>query len=590
MKATHEERRLQLYQPGFARPMSLDTFCISALVDEFSSTIVGGRVQDVIDVDANGVGLEIYAARKRHYLYLSADARFPQAHLADAKLRRGLATPTQLGLLLRRYAEGGRVIRASQPPWERILTIHIDGQEGEISLIAELMPRRANVLLVQNGVILDCINRVGPDDNRYRLSLPNHDYVPPPPLQEQLDPARLTESELGQLLDLAEKDSLQTRRLLPGRILGMSPLLAKEIVFRASGDLQCTVRNTDNASLFAEFQDVVAPLLQRDWQPGIGSSDGVPLAVSVFQLRHLEWQPRASISRAIAEFKAATSGADAYKSAKQPVQAAIDETKAKLSAKLVSLQRSLRDDSEIERLRQSGELILAYQYTFADGQSEFRARYDPDASELVIALNPDRSALENAQAFFRRYEKAKSALESVPALIAETSTEMQYIEQLESDLEIATNWPEIDDTIQSLQRRGHWQGKHLKRLGGGGRQGPLRVVSRDGYVIFIGRNSRQNEAVTFKSANPQDIWLHARDVPGAHVVIRNDGRRIKDSLIAEAAAVAAYYSKLRADSRVQVDYTRVKYVKAIKGAGPGMVSYRNESSIFVRPQDEGALA
>ena len=154
---------------------------------------------------------------------------------------------------------------------------------------------------------------------------------------------------------------------------------------------------------------------------------------------------------------------------------------------------------------------------------------------------------------------------------------------------MAANWPEIDDVIQNLQARGHGQGARLKRIGGGGRAGPQRIVSREGYVIWVGRNSRQNEQVTFKTANAQDIWLHARDVPGAHVVIRNDGRRISEELIAEAAAVAAWYSKRRNDTNVQVDYTRVKYVKAIKGAGPGMVTYRNESSVNVQPRDEAVL-
>lgn len=569
--------------------MSFDTFIISALVDELGAALAGGRVQDVIDVDETGIGLEIYADRARHYLYLSADANMPRAHLVGVKLRRGLSKPTQLGLLSRRYLEGGRIVDVSQPAWERILIIEIDGEEGAVSLIAELMPRRANVLLVQAGVILDCLNRVGPEENRYRLSLPNHDYVPPPPIIGQINPAQLTEADLAGFLDSAEKDSLQTRRLLPGRILGVSPLLAKEIVFRAAGDIQCSVRNTDSESLCKAFQAVVNPLLRRAWQPGIGNSKGIPCEVSVFPLRHLEWKPCNSVSRAIDSFIGSISGSDAYRSAKRPVQAVIEEAKSKLSAKLASLQRSLRDDTELEGLRQSGELILAYQYSIAKEQMELRAYYDADAPELVIRLDPKRSPLENAQDYFRRYDKAKGALQAVPELVAETRTELQYIEQLEIDLAISSNWPEIDDVIQSLQHRGHWLGKRLKRLGGGGQRGPLRVVSRDGYVVFIGRNSRQNEAVTFKLANPQDIWLHARDVPGAHVVIRNDGRRIKEELIAEAAAVAAHYSRLREDSRVQVDYTRVKYVKAIKGAGPGMVAYRNESSLSVRPQDESVL-
>ena len=567
----------------------MDTFTISALADELKTTIIGGRIQDVIDVDALGIGLEIYADRKRHYLYLSADAAHPRLHLVDAKLRRGLAKPTQLGLLLRRFAEGGLVTQVLQPAWERLLEIEMEGRDGQFRLIAELMPRRANLLLVRDGMILDCLNRVGPNINRYRLSLPNHEYVPPPPIRAQLDPSNLTELDLCNLLDSAQKESTQTRRILPGRILGLSPLLAREIVFRATGDLSTRTAHTDAGQLYAAFRAVLTPLLKRRWQPGIGSAQGVPEAFSVFPLTHLEWRESETVSAALQSYFGAITGLDAYKEAKKPVQAALEETKAKLRAKIDSLRAGLRDQSELQRLKQSGELILAYQYTLSEGQSELRAQYNPAGPELLVALDPDRSPLENAQDYFRRYEKAKSAADAVPALIREAQLELDFVDQLESDLMAAANWPEIDDVIQILAARGHGHGAPLKRIGGGGRQGPLRIVSRAGFVIWLGRNSRQNEQVTFKRANAQDIWLHARQVPGAHVVIRNDGRRISDELIAEAAAVAAWYSKRRNDANVQVDYTRVKYVKAIKGAGPGMVTYRNESSIIVQPRDESIL-
>ena len=567
----------------------MDTFTISALADELDDAIAAGRIQDVIDVDALGIGLEIYANRQRRYLYLSADPLHPRLHLVDAKLRRGLPRPTQLGLLLRRYIEGGIVGEISQPPWERLLEIEITTADASYRLIAELMPRRANVLLLRDGLILDCLNRVGPDENRYRLSLPNHEYVPPPPIRGQLDPAQVTEGDLRSLLDSAEKASTQARRLLPGRILGLSPLLAKEIVFRASGAIDTKAFDIDSAAFYAAFSEVRASLLQRQWQPGIGSVDGVPAAFSVFRLSQMDWRETDTVSAALQGYFGAISGIDAYQEAKKPVQAAIDETRAKLRAKIASLQKGLRDDSELLRLRQSGELILAYQYALSDGQPELRAQYDLDEPELLVTLDPKRSPLENAQEYFRRYEKAKSANEAVPALISETRLELDFVEQLENDLVTASNWLEIDDVIQILQTRGHWKGARLKRIGGGGRQGPLRIVSRDGFVIWLGRNSRQNEQVTFKTANAQDLWLHARDVPGAHLIIRNDGRRISEQLIAVAAAVAAWYSKRRHDANVQVDYTRVKYVKAVKGAGPGMVTYRNESSFFVQPHDESIL-
>jgi len=569
--------------------MNLDTFTISALADELQETIIGGRIQDVIDVDALVIGLEIYANRILRSPYLSANAQHPRLHLVDAKLRRGISKPTQLGLLLRRYAEGGLLTRVTQPAWERILELEIEARDDRLRIIAELMPRRANILLVQDGIILDCLKRVGPEENRYRLSLPNHEYLPPPPIRGQMDPSAVTKADIQNLLASAEKESTQIRRLLPGRILGVSPLLAREIAFRATGDSGARAADADASQFFAAFRDVMAPLLQRKWQPGFGAIEGLPEASSVFPLTHIAWRGTETVSAALQSCFGAITGADAYKEAKKPVQAAIDDTKAKLRAKIESLRRGLSDEGELQRLRQAGELILAYQYALAAGQAELRAQYDMNEPELVVALDPDQSPLENAQAYFRRYEKAKSAAEALPALIRETRLELDFADQLESDLEAAANWPEIDDVIQILQSRGHWAGARLKRIGGGGRGGPLRLVSRDGYVIWVGRNSRQNEQVTFKTANAGDMWLHARDVPGAHVVIRNDGRRISDGLITETAAVAAWYSKRRTDANVPVDYTRVKYVKAIKGAGPGMVTYRNESTLSVQPHDESIL-
>lgn len=569
--------------------MSFDSFVISALVDEFTDTLVGGRVQDVIDVDDMGLGLEIYADKKRHYLYMSADANDPRVHLADGKLRRGLMKPTQLGLMFRRYVERGVVAHVSQPDWERLLQIDIDGPQGDVTIVVEAMPRRANVLLLRDGMILDCLNRVGPDDNRYRLSLPKHQYVPPPPLRNQLDPRKLSADDIRRMLASADKGAMQTRRLLPGRILGLSPIVAREVVFRATGNANAKARETDSGRLFEALQRVMSPLLARDWQPGVGRENDVATCFSATPLKFMQWDAAESMSAAITRVYGSIRGADAYDEAKRQVRQALANARARLAGKMESLESGLKDDSELERLRQSGELILAYQYALRDGQETLKAEYDPAAPPLEISLNPELSPLENAQAYFRKYEKAKSAMQAVPELIAETQVELDFLAQLETDLASAANWPEIDEVIQHLQVRGHWQGKTSRRIGGAGGSGPLRVVSRDGFVIWIGRNSRQNDKVTFKTANRQDIWLHARGAPGAHVIIRNDGRRISDDLIAEAASVAAHYSRRRSEGQVAVDYTRVKYVRAIKGAGPGMVTYRNEQTLTVKPQDESIL-
>ena len=568
--------------------MYFDAFTISALVDEFMDTIVGGRVQDVLDVDSTGIGLEIYAQRQRRYLYMSADSQTPRVHLVGDKLRRGLHKPTQLGLVFRRYVEGGIVSHVSQPAWERILQLDVDGPQGAITIIIEPMERRSNILLVQEGVIIDCMRRVGPDENRYRLSLPKHEYVPPPPMTGRLNPFALSLEDFQRIFEQNTDTKVKTVRWLSSRLLGISPLMAKEIVFRATGDVVQKAVDADIEPLYDALQILMQPLSKREWQAGIGVEGGVTTAFSVYLLTYFEsWQSLETISEAIIAYYGAAVGEDAYNEAKKPVQVAIEDAIGKMQGKLVSLESGVKDDQEREILKQSGELILAYQYAIEAGQTELKAQYDVTQPELVIKLNPELSPLDNAQQYFSKYNKAKRALEDVPALIKDTKIEIAYLQQLEVDLRNAANWAEIDDVMQVLEKRGYlYNHKKVKRLGGGGNAGPLKITTPDGYVLWVGRNSRQNEQVTFKKANAQDVWLHARDVPGAHVVIRNDGRRITDDLIEQAAAVAAYYSSKRDDANVLVDYTRCKYVKSIKGAGAGMVTYRNEQTVTVTPQNE----
>lgn len=569
--------------------MYLDVFTLSSLVDEFMDTLVGGRIQDAIDVDESGIGLEIYANHQRQYLYMSADKTMPRIHLTGEKLRRGLTRPTQLGLLFRRYVEGGLITHVSQPDWERIIHIELQHPDGEFEIIVEPMERRSNVLLVQDGMILDCMNRVGPDENRFRLSLPNHEYVAPPPQTNRRDPSKITQDDMLGFFEQAQDEKQKAFQVLTGHLLGMSPLIAREIIFRAEGDIQLKATDADPVSIFSAFKDVVNPLLRREWQPGIvESEDGVD-AFSVYPIEYLPgWHPVETTSEALNAFYGTPTGEDAYTAAKTPLFRAVREARARLQGKLDSLESSLKDDHEREVLRQSGELILAYQYGLEDNQTELRAQYDPDKPELVIQLDPKLSPLDNAQRYFTKYNKAKRALEDVPQLVKETKNELDYLDQLDSDLQNALNWPDIDEVQQELQSRGYWRGKRVKRTGGG-QSAPLRVVTKDGFVIWVGRNSRQNELVTFKRANSEDYWLHARDVPGAHVIIKYDGRTISDEVIEQAAAIAAFYSKLRGEGSASVDVTRVKYVKKIKGGGQGMVTYRNERNLTVTPMSEKAF-
>lgn len=563
--------------------MNFDAFTISALVDELLDTVAGGRIQDVLDVDETSIGLEIYAGHTRHYLLLSASAQNPRIHLVPEKLRRGLPQPTPLGLLLRRHAEGGRIGHVYQPLWERVLVIEIESPEGPLSIIGELMERRSNLLLVSEGRILDCLRRVGAHENRMRVSLPNQPYVPPPPQTGKLPPDEVDADALESMLADPAAATKKAHQLLSSRVLGISPLLGREIVFRAMGESELPACQLNAKRAADSLREITASLLARRWQPGVCEQDRRVTAFSVYPVTALPgWQPIEGVSAALSAYYSAPTGIEAYEAAKTPVRAALAEAVSKTENKLNNLRRSLKDTVEMEMLRQSGELLLAYQYTLAPGQTELCAAYEVGGPELRIAIDTALTPLENAQRYFDRYGRAKRALDDVPTLVAAAEAELATLMQLGTDCDLAANWPDIDDVQQALDKLGYWRGPAPARAGGG-RSGPLRIVTPDGFVLWAGRNSRQNESVTFDKASPADWWLHARGVPGAHVIIKADGRAIPDAVFERAAALAAYYSAGRREAQVTVDVTLRKYVKRIAGAGPGMVTYRNETTRTTAP-------
>jgi predicted ribosome quality control (RQC) complex YloA/Tae2 family protein len=565
--------------------MYFDAVTIMALVDELSKTLVGGRIQDTLEVDDDSVGLEVYAGHERHYVLISAHQQYARVLLSSDKLRRGTQKPSPLGLLLRRYGEGAHIEAVRQPDWERVLIFDLDGPEGVVQLVAEPMERRANILLVRDdGVILDCARRVGPQENRWRVSLPGQPYAPPPPQKLKREPLSLTLTLLGDMLDAEPGE--KTQQILTKRLLGFSPQVAKEAVFRATGATSTRAADTSARLLLGVIEELFGAIRSGVWEPGIVAEDGDVTAFSVYQLSYVEgWSPTATVSRALEAYYGPLAGEGGYETAKRPVKEALDEAKGRVQSKLDALRRSLQDDATLEHLRQSGELLLAYQYTVKPGQTVLRAQYEIDGPELEIALEPSLTPLENAQRYFERYDKAKRARAGVPELIEATEQELEYLNQLDTDLDMAANWPEIGEVQDALQTNGYWRGKLTKRPGGG-KSGPLKVTAPDGLVIWVGRNSRQNDTVTFEKGGPDDLWLHVRGVPGAHVIVKSGGRPVSDPILRRAAAIAAYYSRARNETRVLVDVTQRKYVRKIKGGKPGMVTYRNESPLEVTPASE----
>ena len=564
--------------------MYFDALTMACVADELRGTILNGRVQQALLPNQLSVGLEIYAQHQRHYLLASAHADLGHLLLSSEKPRRGVEKETGLLLLLRKYIRGAILSAIEQPPFERILRLEFDHPEwGHSRLIVEVMGRHSNILMVDaSGQVLDAVKRVGPQMSPSRPILPGQPYMPPP-AQAKLPPSDLTEHRLREILAAHGPES-QVWQALVGALRGMSPLLAREIVCRALGHPRAAMAQVERLTpLLEAIRELLAPLSSGQWQPTVVWEEGQPAVYAPYPLTHRgEPRPVPSISQAIELYTAAAASADPYAGAKRPVREAIAAVRARLERRRQALERSMRETAEADQWRLWGEWILTYAHSVVPGQTELVV--DTGGGEvMIIPLDPDASAVDNAQAYFARYHKAQRAAEGGPTRLQEVSLTLRDVEQLETDLDLAASRPEIDEVRAAMVEAGYLKPKRDK-LPKAARSQPLSLRSAEGWLILVGRNSRQNDKVSFRLAKGEDWWFHARGVSGAHVIVQAEGQPLPADTIRQAAELAAYFSRSRGEADVAVDYTRRRHVRRIPGAAPGLVTYSQEQTIRVVPR------
>jgi predicted ribosome quality control (RQC) complex YloA/Tae2 family protein len=557
---------------------------MACVADELRQTILGGRVQKIVLPDMLSVGLEIYAHQQRHHLLASAHAEQARLHLASEKLRRGVEKETGLLLLLRKYARGAAVSAVEVPPSERILRLELDHPEwGCTELVIELMGRHSNIMLVGAGNrVLDAVKRVGLHMSPTRPIQPGQPYTPPPP-QAKLPPPELTEYRLRQILDRGE-DGTQVWRLLVQGLGGFSPLLAREVAYRSLGHPRAQVSDVEHLTPMLDIiRDLLAPLGSAEWQPCVVRDGGQPVVYAPYPITH-RGDPVAMplMSQAIEAYTAAVASVDPYAAPRRSVQEAITSARSRLERRRESLERSLNQAAEADKWRQWGEWILTFAYAITPGQKELVAE-PGDGQVLLIPLDPNKAPAENAQDYFTRYRKAQRAAKGGPARLRRVKLELLDLSQLDTDLALAANRPEIDAVRAVLAEAGYTRAR-ARGVRKTARSKPLSLISPDGMTIIVGRNSRQNDEVTFRLAKRDDWWFHVRGMPGAHIIVRAEGKVIPPSTIQRAAELSAYFSGMRDESGADVDYTRRRHVRRIRGAAPGLVTYKNEQTIRVTPR------
>ena len=401
--------------------MYFDAFTTAAIAAELRAELLDGRVQQVLLPDRLSVALEIYAHRRRRYLFASAHPQTARIHLLVAKPRRGVDGVTPLLLLLRKYVRGARLAELHQPPAERILHLVFDGPHGPVTLVVETIGRQSNLVLVgEDGAVLDAVKRVGPGMSRSRLVLPSHAYAPPRP-QDKLFPADVTEYRLRQLLAEWPPET-PLRQALVGGIAGISPLAAREIVFRALGDTDAEV----------EAVERIAPLLEAcrglTLEPSppciVYDEEERIVAFAPYSLTHMgTCKSVGSISEAVAAYYGQEPGG--YQVAKAPLSQAVQAGRDRLARRRQKLAEEQASAGDPEALKQMGEAILAYAYQIQPGETELAAEWVPGEPPLRVKLDPEMSPSQNAEAYFRRYRKAQRAAAKIPAQVARVEAEQE---------------------------------------------------------------------------------------------------------------------------------------------------------------------
>lgn len=575
--------------------MAFDAIAVRCLVNELSAKLLSGRIDKIHQPERDELTVHVRTFTENYKLILSAGSANPRVHITKFSKKNPLSAP-MFCMLLRKHLSGGKIINIEQVEFERIIRFSIEkyNELGDLTtkyLIIEIMGRHSNIILTDSDMkILDSIKHVDFTVSSVRQILPGLIYENPPS-QNKLD---LIDFELDSPIKFNQP--LRLDKVLLSEIGGISPLSARELVYTAFGtvDIRSQELNTNKQALIKTTIAKLADEIKNNiFNPCIITDNCTGKLTDFSAIKINQYENAAqidytdSISDLLDSYYYTRDMRERMRQKSAGLVKTVSNNIERLSKKIHILTTTLSDAENKDIYRIKGDLITSNLYRIEQGMKSVTVEnyYEADMPSITIELDPQLSPSQNSQRYYKRYNKAKTAQTEAAKQLELSRNELEYLESTMVAIENAETESDINAIKAELGEQGFIGKTQQKKRNTSASSKPLHFVSSDGFDIYVGKNNTQNDYVTTKLANSQDIWFHTKNIHGSHTIIKLGlDKNVPETTMREAAQLAAYYSKARDSSQVPVDYCPIKNVKKPNGAKPGMVIYDGYNTVYVSPK------
>lgn len=569
--------------------LALDGIFLYSLAQEFKDKIIGGKVEKINQPEKDELLLSIKKDRVIFKLLISASAVYPRIHFTDITKENPMSPP-MFCMLLRKYLTSSRIVDVRQLESDRVLFLDFQskdefGFDSIYTLVIEIMGRHSNVTLVRakDNMIMDSIKHVTPDINSIRCLYPGIKFVYPPS-SEKLNPFNYTYEDLSKFV--TESELKVDKNFFSKVFTGVSTGFSKELLNRLT--LENITLSLENLNVINDYiYDVFNNLYNKNFYFATYSLENRLKDFHCIKLTYMNdyhYIEYNSPSKLLDKYYAEKDKEDRLSSRSSNLQKLVNTNLDRCLKKLDILKNNLKECAEKDTYRIFGELLTANIYNIKPGSEtiEVLNYYSEDGELVKIKLDPNKSSSQNIQMYFKKYNKLKKSEEAASIQIESTKDEIRYLQSVLTNILNIEDYNSIDEIKNELMETGYIKFKKDSKKKDK-KSKPMHFISSDGIDIYVGKNNIQNDFLTLKFADKNDLWLHTKEIPGSHVIIKHKGN-LPETTLDEAANLAAYYSKAKDSSKVAIDYTEARHVHKPNGAKPGMVIYYTNKTIYITPE------